>query len=129
MSPGKNQAVESVGRSRRRHAQRFAASVLLRSRLRRQLGRREDGNRCARIGLPNGNCILLPWDRAPGYDACMDSPTTLTTNQPDELAQVPPADRVRIISTPGVCGGRPRIVRQKLQQRSADVTDDPVPPR
>src|SRR5438445_6933888 len=39
----------------------------------------------------------------------MESPTTPTTNQPKELAQVPPADRVRIVSTPGVCGGRPRI--------------------
>jgi uncharacterized protein (DUF433 family) len=39
----------------------------------------------------------------------MDATSTLTTNQSNELTQVPPADRVRIISTPGICGGRPRI--------------------
>src|SRR5438067_5135741 len=39
----------------------------------------------------------------------MESPTTPTTNQPNELAQVPPADRVRIVSTTGTCGGKPRI--------------------
>jgi uncharacterized protein (DUF433 family) len=32
------------------------------------------------------------------------------SNQPLlELALAPPPDRVRIVSTPGVCGGRPRI--------------------
>jgi uncharacterized protein (DUF433 family) len=131
----------------------------------------------------------------------MDSTNTLTANQPNELAQTAPADRVRIVSTPGICGGRPRIdghritvedvaiwherlgmspdeivsaypsitlsdvhaalayyyehreridaairegeqfvaqmraqappslLRQKLRQRSADATDDSVPPR
>jgi uncharacterized protein (DUF433 family) len=39
----------------------------------------------------------------------MESITTPTTNHPNEPAQAPPADRVRIISTPGICGGRPRI--------------------
>jgi uncharacterized protein (DUF433 family) len=39
----------------------------------------------------------------------MESTTTPTTNQANELTQAPPADRVRIVSTPGICGGRPRI--------------------
>jgi uncharacterized protein (DUF433 family) len=36
----------------------------------------------------------------------MEAPTVQTKNEPN---QTPPADRVRIVSTPGVCGGRPRI--------------------
>src|SRR5437879_5558723 len=30
-------------------------------------------------------------------------------SQESEARQAPPADRVRIVSTPGTCGGRPRI--------------------
>jgi uncharacterized protein (DUF433 family) len=35
-----------------------------------------------------------------------------TTHSPSSPAQrngIPPAERIRIVSTPGVCGGRPRI--------------------
>jgi uncharacterized protein (DUF433 family) len=39
----------------------------------------------------------------------MESTTTPTTNLPTGALGVPPADRVRIVSTPGICGGRPRI--------------------
>jgi len=39
----------------------------------------------------------------------MESVTTPTTNQPNDPAPMPPADRVRIVSTPGIRGGRPRI--------------------
>src|SRR5436309_13898755 len=39
----------------------------------------------------------------------MEPVTTPATSQPNEPAQMLPADRVRIISTPGTCGGRPRI--------------------
>jgi uncharacterized protein (DUF433 family) len=39
----------------------------------------------------------------------MDPLATPATSQPSEPAQVLPSERVRIISTPGVCGGRPRI--------------------
>ena len=35
-------------------------------------------------------------------------PTETQDNTADSL-RVPPADRVRIVSTPGTCGGRPRI--------------------
>jgi uncharacterized protein (DUF433 family) len=31
------------------------------------------------------------------------------SSQPNDTAHAPPADRVRIVSTPGTCGGRPRI--------------------
>jgi uncharacterized protein (DUF433 family) len=31
------------------------------------------------------------------------------TTQTSTLLSEPPADRVRIVSTPGICGGRPRI--------------------
>jgi uncharacterized protein (DUF433 family) len=37
----------------------------------------------------------------------MDS--VATTNLSNEPVQMPPADRVRIVNTPGTCGGRPRI--------------------
>lgn len=39
----------------------------------------------------------------------MSSITTPATNQQNEQAPVLPPDRVRIVSTPGTCGGRPRI--------------------
>jgi uncharacterized protein (DUF433 family) len=39
----------------------------------------------------------------------MESTTMPTTNQPNESAQMPPADRLRIVSTPGIRGGRPCI--------------------
>ncbi len=35
--------------------------------------------------------------------------TVATSSQPNQPTQLPPADRVRIVSTPGTCGGRPRI--------------------
>jgi uncharacterized protein (DUF433 family) len=35
--------------------------------------------------------------------------TLATAGQANQSAQLPPADRVRIVSTPGTCGGRPRI--------------------
>jgi uncharacterized protein (DUF433 family) len=36
-------------------------------------------------------------------------PATPITDQPTALTGLPPPDRVRIVSTPGTCGGRPRI--------------------
>jgi uncharacterized protein (DUF433 family) len=39
----------------------------------------------------------------------MDPTVSPTTAQPNDGISFPPADRVRIVSTPGVCGGRPRI--------------------
>lgn len=39
----------------------------------------------------------------------MEPTATQAPNQPAEAAPLPPADRVRIVSTPGTCGGRPRI--------------------
>ena len=39
----------------------------------------------------------------------MDPTVPQTLNWAGEVGRVPPADRVRIVSTPGVCGGRPRI--------------------
>jgi uncharacterized protein (DUF433 family) len=35
--------------------------------------------------------------------------TMATSDQANQSARLPPADRVRIVSTPGTCGGRPRI--------------------
>lgn len=47
-------------------------------------------------------------------------PTAIqTTNVPTQPANGPtadhPADRVRIVSTPGICGGRPRIDGHRIQ--------------
>src|SRR5438094_10179018 len=39
----------------------------------------------------------------------MESIRIQARDQPVEAATMPPADRVRIVSTPGTCGGRPRI--------------------
>ncbi len=39
----------------------------------------------------------------------MDPTTTLPTNAATESFLPPPADRIRIVATPGTCGGRPRI--------------------
>jgi uncharacterized protein (DUF433 family) len=44
--------------------------------------------------------------------------TTTSTQEPNSqaaIAAVPPPDRVRIVSTPGVCGGRPRIDGHRIQ--------------
>src|SRR5262249_24457141 len=47
--------------------------------------------------------------RDAGYDTGMETTATPTPNRPAEPNGAPPADRVRIVSTPGTCGGRPRI--------------------
>src|SRR5438046_6317346 len=39
----------------------------------------------------------------------MEPTTTQASNRPAEATTMPPTDRVRIVSTPGTCGGRPRI--------------------
>jgi uncharacterized protein (DUF433 family) len=39
----------------------------------------------------------------------MDSIIASTTPSSGDSPQLPPADRVRIVSTVGICGGRPRI--------------------
>jgi uncharacterized protein (DUF433 family) len=39
----------------------------------------------------------------------MESTGTTAVSQPSNPPSWPAADRVRIVSTPGVCGGRPRI--------------------
>jgi uncharacterized protein (DUF433 family) len=39
----------------------------------------------------------------------MEQNATQTTTQAIEADRIVPADRVRIVSTPGTCGGRPRI--------------------
>src|SRR5438067_821840 len=39
----------------------------------------------------------------------MESTQAPTTDLPTKPLRVPAADRVRIVSTPGICGGRPRI--------------------
>jgi uncharacterized protein (DUF433 family) len=39
----------------------------------------------------------------------MESTKDLDISLPTQTPRVPAADRVRIVSTPGVCGGRPRI--------------------
>src|SRR2546423_9517217 len=39
----------------------------------------------------------------------MEPTATRISDRPIESPRVPPADRVRIVSMPGVCGGRPRI--------------------
>ena len=39
----------------------------------------------------------------------MESTKTSAPDLPTETLRVPAADRVRIVSTPGICGGRPRI--------------------
>ncbi|MFL5245094.1 MAG: DUF433 domain-containing protein [Gemmataceae bacterium] len=39
----------------------------------------------------------------------METNATQITTQATEADRIVPADRVRIVSTPGTCGGRPRI--------------------
>src|SRR5438046_9265609 len=39
----------------------------------------------------------------------MEPTTTQASNRPAEATTMPPTDRVRIVSTPGTCGGKPRI--------------------
>jgi uncharacterized protein (DUF433 family) len=39
----------------------------------------------------------------------MDPVLPQIVSSSSETASIPPADRVRIVSTPGTCGGRPRI--------------------
>ena len=55
----------------------------------------------------------------PGYDDTMEPTITRSTNVPPRAAQGPnaehPADRLRIVSTPGICGGRPRIDGHRIQ--------------
>jgi uncharacterized protein (DUF433 family) len=49
----------------------------------------------------------------------MEPTTTSTPNVPTQSAHGSttghPADRLRIVSTPGVCGGRPRIDGHRIQ--------------
>ena len=49
----------------------------------------------------------------------MEPLATQSTNVPGQSANGPtadhPADRVRIVSTPGICGGRPRIDGHRIQ--------------
>src|SRR5256885_16666029 len=49
------------------------------------------------------------WGAFPGYDESMEPTGIQTPNGPAEVTTMPPTDRVRIVSTPGTCGGRPRI--------------------
>ena len=49
----------------------------------------------------------------------MEPTATQSTNVPTRSAHGPtaehPADRLRIVSTPGICGGRPRIDGHRIQ--------------
>src|SRR5262245_43975916 len=51
----------------------------------------------------------IAWEGLPGYDQAMKPTATQASNPPAEATVMPPTDRVRIVSTPGTCGGRPRI--------------------
>jgi uncharacterized protein (DUF433 family) len=51
---------------------------------------------------------VLPFVGRRDYDRNMETTPPLTAWQ-TEAFSVPPPDRVRIVSTPGTCGGRPRI--------------------
>jgi uncharacterized protein (DUF433 family) len=44
----------------------------------------------------------------------MEPTATQTSNRPADGASAPPEDRVRIVSTPGTCGGRPRIEGHRI---------------
>jgi uncharacterized protein (DUF433 family) len=61
----------------------------------------------------------LPGLPVPGYDSAMEPTATHTANIPTQSADNPtaehPADRVRIVSTPDICGGRPRIDGHRIQ--------------
>ena len=56
---------------------------------------------------------------APGYDATMEPTAIRAPNDAmtlaHSLAGEHAADRVRIVSTPGICGGRPRIDGHRIQ--------------
>jgi uncharacterized protein (DUF433 family) len=51
---------------------------------------------------------LAAWSKKE-YDELMEPIATQTTGPPREPARVWPADRLRLVSTPGTCGGKPRI--------------------
>ena len=53
--------------------------------------------------------FFVPMPRSLGYDNWMETTKTKTAAIPNEAADLPAPDRVRIVSTPGTCGGRPRI--------------------
>ena len=59
----------------------------------------------------------MPGLRPVEYDGNME-PTTFTSNDltpSPGLTASHPADRIRIVSTPGICGGRPRIDGHRIQ--------------
>ena len=43
------------------------------------------------------------------YDKVMETTETIPTTGPSPSTNWPAADKFRIVSTPGICGGRPRI--------------------
>src|SRR4051812_23417446 len=51
----------------------------------------------------------------------MEPTATPITGQLTEPAAPPPPDRVRVVSTPGVCGGRPRIDGHRITVEDAAV--------
>jgi uncharacterized protein (DUF433 family) len=55
----------------------------------------------------------------------MEPVATQTPNVPTQPAHGPtadhPADRIRIVSTPGICGGRPRIDGHRIQVEDVAV--------
>ena len=57
--------------------------------------------------------------RVSGYDETMEPTAAQATNVPTRSTHGPtaehPADRLRIVSTPGICGGRPRIDGHRIQ--------------
>jgi uncharacterized protein (DUF433 family) len=65
--------------------------------------KRPRGEKVLEFALPGRG--LLP------YDGIMEPITTVThaTNGPSDGTREAPEDRVRIVRTPGICGGRPRI--------------------
>jgi uncharacterized protein (DUF433 family) len=63
--------------------------------------------------------FALPGRPVPGYDEVMEptaihTPNVATPSAHGATAEHP-ADRVRIVSTPGICGGRPRIDGHRIQ--------------
>ena len=68
---------------------------------------------------PPSESPTLPGLPIPGYDKAMEPSPTHTSDVPTRagngvMASHPP-DRVRIVSTPGICGGRPRIEGHRIQ--------------
>jgi uncharacterized protein (DUF433 family) len=73
-----------------------------------------------------GSGFTLPTEGLPGYDASIEPTATQTKNSSSERTRVPPEDLVRIVSTSGTCGGKPRIDGHRITVEDVAVWHERV---